>query len=127
MKDTASRIADAWKCIQQGHEIIAKAIAAIHTAQEECEHNWRFSRQVNNFHEDFWLVTYKCSVCDKERSVSKSPVCPADDTSLARAKKNDIEAEKERKKPEHQGRYNPPIAFRCPACQGIQILWVNGD
>ena len=111
MKDTASRIADAWKGIRQGHEIIAKALAAIHYAQEECDHNWRFSRQVNNFHDEIWLVTYKCSVCGKEHTDAKPPVCPDDDTPLVRA--DEVT--------------HMHDAFICPKCCGVQILPLLGD
>ena len=107
---------------------IALSLKKIEELQTLCKHNWRFNRQVNNFHVHNWNVTYKCTECETERTDgNRPPVCEVCDISLVLAKKGDKEAEKERKKKKYQGNYNPPIAFRCPKCKKINILWHEGD
>ena len=106
--------------------------AAILALQKSCEHTWVFDRQVNDHHEHNWNVTYRCPECATERTDKRRPpVCEACDVSLVRAERSDAEAEAERKKKDNDKSYaihlNPPLAFRCPKCTKIHILWHRGD
>lgn len=106
---------------------ILKAAAEIKEIRAECMHCWNFSFQTNDYHEHIWNVVYQCNECGEQRNKKKKPVCEACDSTLKRAGKNDTEAQKERKKEKYQGHDNPPIAFRCPQCKKIHILWTRGD
>ena len=92
-----------------------------------CSHTWKFKAQWNAYHEHFWIVQYTCETCEAERKERKIPVCETCDCALVRCGPEDVTAEKERLKPEHQGRMNSPLAFRCPQCRTIHILWHQGD
>jgi len=128
MGDIAYHIQDNRRRVELASGEIAKCLAEIAKLQKSCEHSWRFNRQVNNYHERNWNITYKCIECDSERTdQNRPPVCEVCDTALVRAKKGDQEAEQERKKDKYKGRYNSPIAFRCPKCKKIHILWHLGD
>ena len=106
---------------------IATALKDIQEQQASCSHCWRFNRQVNAYHVEEWHVTYKCCECDSEKTERKKPVCETCDLPLVRAKPGDTKAERERKKKKYRGHMNPPIAFRCPKCRTIHILWHEGD
>ena len=96
---------------------------------DRCKHAWQFKNQVNAFYKNLWNVTWKCSLCDSIR-VDKDvpPICTKCHAQLIRADDpRDTEAETERTKPEHQGHYNPPEAWRCTACGKIHILYLCGD
>lgn len=128
MGSIAHRIKGNRERIVRASREIATCLAEIEKLQLSCKHNWGFNRQVNNHDDRKWNVTYKCTECDSEHTdENRPPVCEACNISLVRAKKNDDEAEKERKKEKYQGHYNPPIAFRCPECGKIHILWLLGD
>lgn len=99
----------------------------IRSLQATCKHVWCFNRQENAHHERDWHVTYKCGECDLERRETKPPVCASCDVPLYRAGADDTDAEQERRKEKYQGRDNPPIAFRCPRCHHLHILWLLGD
>lgn len=92
-----------------------------------CSHDWKFKEQFNAYHEHFWIVKYQCSACEAEKKERKIPVCEVCDLSLVRCGPEDGPAEEERSKPEHRGRMNSPLAFRCPECRTIHILWHQGD
>ena len=105
------------------------AIAAL---QRQCIHTWKFSCQENNYDQELWNVMEKCSQCDSTRHRICEPVCEACDCTLVRAEANDKEAERERSMDCYEPSAfppdnNPPIAFRCPQCSRIHILWLLGD
>lgn len=114
--------------IEKASGEIARCLAEIAQLQNSCSHTWRFNRQVNAHHERNWNITYKCTECDVERvDENRPPVCEICDVALVRTTKDDHEAEDERKKDQYKGHYNPPVAFRCPECKKIHILWHLGD
>lgn len=127
MGNIAVQVRNAQDRITAAAKDIVLCNLAIQKLQASCEHMWRFVDQVNACHEHHWNVSYKCVECDSTRSCQGLPVCEICDISLVRAKKGDRQAERERKKPEHQGRAFLPLAFRCPKCEKIHILWHNGD
>lgn len=92
-----------------------------------CSHTWKFQKQWNAYHEHFWIVQYPCTECDAERKERKIPVCEVCDCAVVRCGPEDVKAEEERCKPEHQGFMNRPLAFRCPQCRKIHILRHQGD
>lgn len=105
---------------------------AITALQQQCVHAWKFSNQENNHHNELWSVMYKCPECDSTRVVITKPVCEDCDCALHYAAPDDHEAEEERRKPCHRpsgipSDDQPPIAFRCPQCSKIHILWFLGD
>lgn len=96
--------------------------------QAMCPHNWEFSRQVNNCHEHNWNVTYKCTVCDAERTeMDRPPVCETCCCDLERAKKDDPAAQTKLQGLERGTHWNPPVAFVCPQCRKVHILYHEGD
>lgn len=100
----------------------------IETLQKACLHEWRFVNQYNSLHADLWDVKKQCTHCDLINIDKKvPPICSTCGEKLFRAREDDREALVERVKPEHQGRYNPPEAWRCSACNKIHILYVEGD
>jgi hypothetical protein len=102
----------------------ADAIKKIRAAHP---HTFAFNYQVNAHHDRLWHVVYHCNGCGTLKTEQKEPVCSACDSTLKLCNKADSEAEAERIKPEHQGHQNPPLAFRCPTCRKVHILWHQGD
>ncbi len=121
--------------IKVANERIANAVQEIITQgsvitklQASCDHDWRFKSQKNACHEHLWDVTYRCRECELTAVERKPPVCEKCLCKLARAKKSDRQATEEAKRQgpdELLG--NPPLAFRCPECKKIHILWHDGD
>jgi len=116
---------------QNRMEALAQSIlnhaAAIKKIRAEHPHTFVFSYQVNAHHEYMWHVVYQCNGCGELKTQRKEPVCEVCDVTLKRCDKSDTEAEAERAKPEHKGYMNPALAFRCPKCTKIHILWHQGD
>lgn len=107
---------------------IMKQAVVINELRKVCNHNFRFHSQTNAYHEHLWNVTYQCSECELTTTTKIPPVCEACLVTLVRAKKGDRQAAREAKNKEgddHLG--NPPLAFRCPKCKKIHILWHEGD
>ncbi|MDP1689637.1 MAG: hypothetical protein Q8L52_00285 [bacterium] len=121
--------------IKAANERIAKAVreivdhgAMIDKLRKACTHVFRFHSQTNACHPDLWDVTYQCSECEIIATTKTSPVCEKCLCSLVRAKKNDRQATREAKKRGADKLLgNPPLAFRCPECGKIHILWHEGD
>lgn len=128
MGDIAIKVNEAKRRITKAVEEIVRCNEAVVKLQASCEHVWRFVEQFNDHHEHFWNVTYKCVECDVSKTDRRTPpVCEDCDSALIRANNDDKDAESERQKPEHKGFMNPPLAFRCPKCKKIHILWHLGD
>ena len=128
MGATALKIGQARANIAKAGETIVKETALIAQLQQSCPHPvWRFVYQVNAYHNLHWRVHYCCNECDSSKVETKKPVCEICDVTLVRAVPGDEEAHQEKMKPENQGNWNPPIAFRCPSCKKIHVLFVLGD
>lgn len=130
MSNIAVKVNEARRRIAKAVEEIVCCNEAIVKLQASCEHRWRFVDQINDHHEHFWNVTYKCVECDVPKTDRrKPPVCEECDSPLVRAKKNDQQAARALEGKERNFFSNPPLAFRCsnPKCKKIHILWHLGD
>jgi hypothetical protein len=129
MPEIAAMISDARRRADKALEELVRWNGEVAKLQSACKHVWRFSWQVNAYHEHEWQVTYQCTECGIERVEKGPPVCEMCDFKLIRAGKDDKEAERERKRKKYQGHDNPPLAFRCTneECRKIHILYHLGD
>lgn len=127
MGEIASQVRVANDRIQGATREIMLQGLVINELQKACKHEFQFRRQGNACHEHLWNVTYRCIECGLMATTKTKPICEKCLCDLVHTKKNDWTAERERKKPKYQGRMNPPLAFRCPKCRKIHILWHEGD
>jgi hypothetical protein len=121
------KIQDHLNRMEAAAQVVLNHAAAIKKIRAEHPHAFAFNYQVNAHHNALWHVIYHCCGCGELKTEKKEPVCSRCDTALKRCDASDTEAEDERRRPEHQGYDNPPLAFRCPACGKIHILRYQGD
>jgi len=127
MGEIALKVREANDSINRATREIMVHGAMICKLQKACEHVWGFHSQVNACHEQFWNVTYQCTECELMATTKTKPVCEKCLSSLVRATKDDRQATSEAKKHQRNDLGNPPLAFRCPKCKKIHILWHEGD
>lgn len=107
-------------------EIMNQAVV-INELRKACKHSFQFHSQVNAYHEYLWNVTYQCIECELMVTTKKHPVCEKCLCELVRVVKNNQQASIMIKKSKRNDLGNPPLAFRCPKCKKIHILWHEGD
>lgn len=127
MGDIASQVRKANDRISRATREIMIQGVMINELQKACEHVWGFHSQTNACHENLWNVNYQCAECESIVTKKMRPICEKCLRTLVRAAKNDRQATSEAKKKEPDSLGNPPLAFRCPKCQKIHILWHEGD
>jgi hypothetical protein len=123
----ASKVREANDRINRATREIMVQGVMINELQKACEHAWGFHSQINACHEHLWNVTYQCTECGLTKKEKTRPICEKCLVTLIRAKKSDFRAVSEAKKNKRDSLGNPPLAFRCPKCKKIHILWHEGD
>lgn len=127
MSELATRVKRIQMQLVQATREIMDCGVALKEIRDSCNHVWRFEGQINAYHEHEWNVTLQCTECNLKTTERKLPVCEKCLHSLVRAKKTDRQAIAAAKKRNHNDLGNPPLAFRCPKCKKIHVLWHEGD